>query len=223
MIKNINRKILVKNYKPLPVVADWQHRKRERAANRRANSVTQVFYKGRKIDDRKKFVDRGKERHERKLNAPVPTKVHPRKKTEVVHFEKRKKAPARIIKNRKESNGKRIALSRKVVQGERLSFIDVKEKRKTVEQNAKYIKTRYKKQKVSGMQYRTNRQQKTAEQYSKNKLGKEQKHRVKDKAYVEQQRQRKNERYSFSRRQENGKRGKQKVVRHRERYSMNRS
>jgi hypothetical protein len=216
-IKKINRKVIVKNYKPLPILADRQHKKRGRVAKTHPKSATQVVYKGRKV------AAREKDHHNRKLGPPVLAKTASRKNTENAPFEKRKEVSARISTKKKVSSRKRIVTSRNKVQGEQASFFNAKEKRITSKNNDPRIKTKYKKQRASAEQYRKAKQQKTVEKQQIKKLEKDQKHWIKDKEYAEQKKQRKIEKYGFSRQQESRKWSEQKTASRRERYSMNRS
>jgi hypothetical protein len=221
-IKNINKKVIVKNYRPVPILTERQFKKREQVAKPHTKPGTKVVYRDRKVD-RKKVVKRGKENRKKKPGPPVLAKMKPREKTEIFTFENRKATSQRITTNKKVSNKKKIATSRSKVQGERVSFLEIKDKRNTSKRNIRQIKTKYKKQTGSAERYQIVRPQKTTKRQQKQELKKGQQRKKANEEYAEQEKPRRNKRFNFNRQQENRSLRDQKTAGRRERYSMNRS
>ena len=222
-IKNIDKKVIVKNYRPFPTLEDRQRKKREQAAKAHALTGKVKAYNNKK-NDRKRIVSIDKKHRSRtSVPAPVLSRTIPRKQAEVTTVVKKTKTSTKIGRRKTVRSKKRIVAQRSLVQGDRVSYFDEKGKGTISKRNDKHIETRNSKDRTSAKRHHMARQQKTADKQQKQELHKDQKRQMPDEEYADQEKPKRKKRDNYNRQQKTGNRDEQKSAGRRELYSMNRS
>jgi hypothetical protein len=221
-IKNINRNIIARNYRQLPTLEERKHKKRKQVVKDQIKSRRRVISKHRKVDTKKVVITQKKHRS-RKVDGSVLSKANPRRKARIATAGKRIENPVRITGKKTVSRKQRTVTTRRVVQGERVSYLDKKGKRTTAKRDDKRVETKINRKRIISERHQVARQEKTVKKGRRQKLKKDQKRWKTDEEYAVQDKQKRNGRYNYSRQQEIGSRNELKRMDRRERYSMNHS
>ena len=221
-IKNINKKVIVKNYKPLSTMEERKHKNRKQVVRDHTTSRRRVISKHRKVD-KKEVVATQKTHRSRKVDGVVLTKVKPRKKAGIAAVGKRTEHPVRVTGKKTVSRKQRSVATRNVVQEERVSYLDKKEKRATAKRDDKRVESKTNRKRTISAQHQVVRQEKIVKKPRQKELKKDQNRRKTDEEYAAQDKQKRNERHNYSRKQETRSLDKQKTAGRKERYSMNHS
>ena len=220
-IKNINKTVIVNNYKPLPTITRRKQAKREQVKKVQTRSRTQVTYPVTKID-KKRVVTQEKNKRGRQLDTPVPTKTTLYKERDVTAG-KRADNSAKVTRKNVITRQERAVSTRNVVQGERMANLEKKPKRASVKRKDRQV-VRHDRNKVafSGRQV-TTRQVKTVEKNEKKKVEKYRAGKKIKKQKVEQAEEGRGEEYNSRQVIETRKQDEREGSGRRERYSMNHS